>query len=347
MSGAVRIVLCADTHLGFDEPIRPGVDRRRRGEDFFANFQRVLDGARERSADVLVHGGDLFFRSRVPGAIVDRVYRMLVALADRGVPILIVPGNHERSVLPTSLFLAHPNVHVFARPETKVLELRGTRIAFTGVPCARDRVRPRFCELLAESGWRDVACDARFLCLHQAIESATVGPANFTFRSGDDVLPMSDLPPDFDAVLAGHIHRRQILHRRRADGTSMPVAYPGSTERTSFAERGEPKGYFELTLSGVAREERGLHIDFVPLPARPMEEILIGNGVGPHELPGFLRDGFAALDPDAVVRVRCADEVPHETRRALTARLLRATAPSTMNVEVASDVFKRYRKATR
>jgi DNA repair exonuclease SbcCD nuclease subunit len=108
--GDIRILLCADTHLGFDEPIRPRVERRRRGPDFFDNFQRVLDSARDRRVDLVVHGGDLFFRSRVPPAIVDRVYRMLLSFAGGGIPLLIVPGNHERSVLPQSLFLSHPDI---------------------------------------------------------------------------------------------------------------------------------------------------------------------------------------------------------------------------------------------
>ena len=170
---------------------------------------------------------------------------------------MIVPGNHERSVLPSSLFLTHPNIHVFTRPETRVFELAGTRVAVTGIPCARDDVRRRFRSLLDRTGWAGEACDVRFLCLHQAIEGAQVGPSDYTFRSGADVIRMADLPPEFDAVLAGHIHRAQVLSHRRPDGTSMPVVYPGSIERTSFAERREPKGYFDLTVGGIPTPDGG------------------------------------------------------------------------------------------
>jgi DNA repair exonuclease SbcCD nuclease subunit len=38
----IRILLIADTHLGFDLPFRPRIKRRRRGLDFFANFERAL-----------------------------------------------------------------------------------------------------------------------------------------------------------------------------------------------------------------------------------------------------------------------------------------------------------------
>jgi hypothetical protein len=35
-----RLLLLADTHLGFDDPSRPRMARRRRGPDFFANYER-------------------------------------------------------------------------------------------------------------------------------------------------------------------------------------------------------------------------------------------------------------------------------------------------------------------
>ena len=62
----VRVLLVADTHLGFDLPFRPRIKRRRRGHDFFANFERALEPALEGKVDLVVHGGDVLYRSRVP-----------------------------------------------------------------------------------------------------------------------------------------------------------------------------------------------------------------------------------------------------------------------------------------
>jgi hypothetical protein len=36
--GLIRILLIADTHLGFDLPFRPRINQRRRGPDFFRQF---------------------------------------------------------------------------------------------------------------------------------------------------------------------------------------------------------------------------------------------------------------------------------------------------------------------
>lgn len=338
----LRILLCADTHLGFDLPLRARVERRHRGPDFFENFQRVLDRARERRADLLVHGGDLFFRSRVPAAIVDRVYAMLERLAADGVPIVIVPGNHERSNLPVSLWLSHPRIHVLADPRTKTFDLGGMRVAVAGFPSVREGVGPRFPSLLTATGWRETAAELRLLVLHQTVEGAQVGPAGYTFRHGDDVIPRAALPPEFDAVLAGHIHRAQILRRPRPDGSFLPVVYPGSTERTSFAERLEPKGFYEIEATPRPEGGRpGLTFTFVPLPARPMVEFLLAPGLPPGSLRAFLAARAAETDPDAVVRLRCTAAVPDETLRLLTSRLLREILPPTMSVAASGGGFAR------
>jgi DNA repair exonuclease SbcCD nuclease subunit len=292
--------------------------------------------------DLVVHGGDLFVRSRVPGAIQDRVYGMLSRFAELGIPILILPGNHERSALPTSLFLARPNIHLFTHPETKVFDLAGTRIGVGGFPCVRNGVRDRFRSLVEQTGLLSTTADARFLCVHQAIEGAQVGPSDYTFRDGGDVIRPSDLPPEIDAVLAGHIHRRQILVHRRPDGSPLPIVYPGSTERTSFAERLETKGFFEITVGDPGGDgRRRLDFDFVPLPARPMADVTLAADLDPSALRAELASRLAELDPDSVVRLNCEEGLSPETRAAVTADLLRSAGPPTMNFQFGAGFFAR------
>ena len=66
----IKILLLADTHLGFDHPVRPSTSKPRRGEDFFNNFKLVLKYAEQNEIDLVLHGGDFFFRSKVPQKIV-------------------------------------------------------------------------------------------------------------------------------------------------------------------------------------------------------------------------------------------------------------------------------------
>ncbi len=103
----IKILLLADTHLGFDLPSRPRTDRRRRGPDFFANTRRALEPALAGVVDLVVHGGDLLFRSKVRSGLVAQALESLLEVADRGVPVVLVPGNHERSALLYPLLAAH------------------------------------------------------------------------------------------------------------------------------------------------------------------------------------------------------------------------------------------------
>lgn len=245
----IRVLLLADTHLGFDLPRRPRSDRPRRGEDFFESFERALQSAFRGEVDLVVHGGDVFFRSQVKPGLVLRAFEPLKRVADTGVPVVVVPGNHERSAIPYPLLAFHPGVHIFDRPRTVVLNVRGVEIALAGFPCERNGIGERFTGLVERTGWRSVRSDLRLLCFHQTVEGATVGPAGYVFRRDPDVIPGRAIPNGFAAVLAGHIHRHQVLTADLAGRRlAAPVLYPGSTERTSAAEDGEEKGYVTMAL---------------------------------------------------------------------------------------------------
>jgi DNA repair exonuclease SbcCD nuclease subunit len=164
----------------------------------------------------------------------------LKRIADRGVPVVVVPGNHERSAIPYPLFAMHPRIHIFDRPRTFGLRVNDVSVAISGFPCERNGIRERFDALLGACGEQEA--DVHLLALHQSVEGAQVGPVNFTFRNGPDVIPRRAIPRRFAAVLAGHIHRHQVLD------AGAPVFYPGATERTSSAEAGETKGCVKLAL---------------------------------------------------------------------------------------------------
>lgn len=345
----MRVVFFSDTHLGLDMPARPRVERRHRGEDFFANVERVLAyaAAKETRADLVLHGGDLFFRSRVPPFIVDRVYaRFARFVEETEIPLGVIAGNHERSVLPASLLLSHRLIHVFHRASTHVFDLRAGRIAITGVPFVGDG--RRFCALARDApsvpsthnaAHVDVRnVDAHLLLAHEAFEGATCGPNDFTFRDRVDVVPLAGVPERFDVVLSGHIHRRQVLWRSRCESHSgvigrTPIVYAGSVERTSFAEMNEQKTFAVLEL-GARGHGR---IRFVPLPARPMFDLVLAHD------DTLAAEELAALPLDAIVRITCADDAALSRAHRLHAQVaptldveLRVRAPGASSSSVPS-----------
>src|SRR5690606_35456248 len=196
--------------------------------DFLANHAAALRPALNGEADIVVHGGDVFDRPRVHEALAWQALRPLVQIANAGVPVFIVPGNHERARIPHARFAMHPLIHIFDRPRTFAVDVRGQRIALSGFPFQRRDVRSRFSDLIEQSEWHRTDADVRMLCMHQCAEGATVGPADYTFTTADDVVRVRDVPDAFAAVLSGHIHRHQVLTADlRGRTLPAPVLYPG------------------------------------------------------------------------------------------------------------------------
>lgn len=333
----IRIIVLADTHLGFDLPVRPRVERRRRGHDFFANFQRILEAAVSENVDCVIHGGDLFYRSRVPAELVQMAFLPIKRVASAGIPFLLVPGNHERSRIPYDMLALHEGIHIFDRPRSFVVESNGTTLAFAGFPYCREGVRSKFLDLLEATHWRENHADINLLCVHHCFEGATVGAHNFTFRRGHDVVRVHEVPEQFSAVITGHVHRAQVLQEDlRGRPLHSPIIYPGSIERTSFAEREEEKGYYLLNIKrGSTTIELAADWEFRRLPTRPMvvEEISVENLTG-DELKSCMVDLLHKMPGDAVVQIRVRGKLRKDARPILSAAHLRDLAPPTMNVEI-------------
>ncbi len=321
---AIRFIFFSDSHLGYDYPFRPRVERRRRGDDFFRNFDIVLERAIEEKVDFLIHGGDLFYRSKIPEKLVWMVFQRIFKVADKGIPVFIVPGNHERSNIPHGLFALHEHVHIFEEPGSIVLNVRGNNVMISGFPNDRDHVRTNFPNLVDATCWQHQEADLRLLCIHQAVDGSRI--ENFTFRGRDDVVNPRDIPRKFDAVLAGHIHKWQKLEG------SPPVFYPGSLERTSFIERFEEKGYFDFTWQGGA-----LRHQFVELPARPMFVLEYDAELEDADtIVRKLHRDLLKLPRDAVVRITISGE--------MNPALIRGTIPDTMNATLRFPQMQRNQK---
>lgn len=319
----MKILLVADTHLGFDFPIRPRIVRRRRGWDFFNNYHRILKTAIAEKFDVILHTGDLFFRSKIPQLIIQKTYEPLLPVLDSGIDIVIVPGNHERSRLPKTKLFHHPRLHIFDRPRTFHIDKCGTKIAFGGFPNIRNQIDIGFKSALDQSGLAESLDSMRVLCLHQSIEGAVVGVQNYRFRKGPDVIGIDQIPPDLDLIACGHIHRHQVL--RTIDKT--PIIYPGSIERTSFAERLEDKGYYTINML-----HGSIGWEFQPLTTRPMIEIGLNSDLNDKQsIFSDLSSRLLTLKPDSIIRIRPGNE---NQLRFLKISELRTMFPETCNIDI-------------
>jgi exonuclease SbcD len=334
--GVIRILLVADTHLGFDLPFHPRIQRRRRGPEFFANFKRALKPALNREVDAVVHGGDVLYRSKVPARLVEMAFAPLKRVAETGVPVYLVPGNHERSAIPHGHLAEHPGIHLFDRPRTFTLHTKQGSLALAGFPFVRSAIRRHFLDLIEQTGWRQKEADVCVLCVHQSVDGATVGPAGYAFRCAHDVIRTGDIPEGFAAVLAGHIHRFQIIKADlRGSPLKAPVFYPGSIERTSFAEKDEPKGYLILEFETSKTSAAALrNWTFHRLPARPMAQLdLHPAGMSAAQIQAWIQSSLYEISPHSIVKLKVHGKLSTGAMAVLRAPALRALAPETMNID--------------
>ena len=329
----LNVLFLSDTHLGIDSPAVEKVRRRRRGPDFFAAYHEALKPAFRGEVDLVVHGGDMFYRSQVPAGLVAAAFEPLKRLADRGIPVAVVPGNHERAEIPYPLLTAHPGITVFNRPGTVHLTLKGLRVAVSGFPHVPGDVRAAFPALAARLRAEAADADVRLLCMHQAVQGAVVGNG-YRFEHAPQVVRMGDLPRGYAACLAGHIHRAQVLaHDAWGFPLAVPVVYAGSVERTSFMERDEAKGYYLLSLAPDGEGGTLTQTRFVATTTRPMVQCdLATDGCDDIALKTRIWQTLAQLPRDSVVRLRLLGPLDADRRRACA--VVRRLAPATMNVEL-------------
>jgi DNA repair exonuclease SbcCD nuclease subunit len=305
MARPLRILHTADSHIGAGLPARPRHRRPRRGDDFLSSYRRVLAAAGEHDVDLVIHAGDLFDVPRPTSQALAAAAAPLLELAAAGVAVVVVPGNHERSTIPSSLLLTHPRIHIVTGPCTLAFDLRGLRLAVSALPAAEHfrhgllgRDAGGFAAALEATGWRTHEADVRVLAVHEAFESASCGPANYRFRPGPGVVERSLVPADFHYVACGHVHRHQALAAAGSDGPS--IVYSGSPDRITFAEMDEPKGCVLMEAGAAGVSWRFLEHEVRPLSVWPLNV----TGLTRQAIEGCIEDILQRLPAQAVAQVR-------------------------------------------
>ena len=329
----VRILFFSDTHLGFDYPLRKTIKRTFRGEDFFSNFQYILEFAVSQRVNCLIHGGDLFYRSKIPPVIIDQVYQRLIEFSKCRIPLFIVPGNHERSILPPSIFFENPYLNIFKTLKTYQIHLNDNSsppdIALTGFPYQKN-IRSKFPEIINKIKPLLLKSQLNLLCMHHIVEGATIGPKNYKFRTGEEVIKKDDLPSNFQAILCGHIHQRQVLWKN-SDTKNIPIIFSGSTERTSFAEKDEPKGFYLIEFSKRTKWELD-SFNFIILKTRPMEIISINSGDSKsNNLNQIIIEKCKTFSPSALVKIKF--DAP-ETYKSFNLNKIKSVLPKSMIINI-------------
>ncbi len=125
----ILVVHSSDLHVseGFTEPVHEG--------DGTAGLRVVLAAARASKAHVTILAGDTFEHNRLSSELIARTLRLL---AEAGMPVVILPGNHdpaiEDSVFHRARMTALPNVHVLGMTQNEAVMFGALGLEIWGKP---------------------------------------------------------------------------------------------------------------------------------------------------------------------------------------------------------------------
>jgi len=326
MTPPINLLHLADIHIGMENygrlDSKSGLNSR--VVDFLRRMSQVIDLALEREVDVCIFAGDAYKNQRPNPTFQREFARRIKRLADEGVPVILLVGNHDmasadRAASSLDIFgvLGVPGVIVADREEVHQITCRrGQSLQVATVPY------PQRSRLLAHSEFKNMTLDdldmeigrligdnitaltaevkeqpdiPAVLTAHLSVSEAKQGSEQ-SVMIGRDVVVLKSLlaDPAWEYVALGHIHKHQELNR----GQQPPIVYPGSLERIDFGEEGERKGFVMAHIEPGRTEW-----EFIPVDARRFVTIRLDVTQSDEPMTDILDELLQHRVSEAVVRL--------------------------------------------
>jgi len=255
----MKILHVADTHLGYSayrKVTEDGINQREM--DAYDAFKQFVDYAVKSKPDLIIHAGDLFDSVRPNNRAITFAVKQIIRLSKEKIPFVVIAGNHEHPKLKEtghifSIF-DHMN-HVYpiynAKYETLSFKINNEKITIHIIP--QCELKTQFNEELKKLKPNPTA-DYNIFVSHGAVTGIKVFSMN---EFNELIIPTNVLSKNFDYIALGHYHRYSKL--------ASNAFYSGSTERFTFTDAPDKKGFLELELS-----DGKLKHNFIELENRPM-----------------------------------------------------------------------------
>ena len=283
----IRVAHCSDTHLDSDARAAGKVLRDAQGlsvrfEDRKRCFRAAAEGAIERGCHLFIHAGDTFERNRPTPAEYCAAEEILDDLADR-MEVVLIADNHSavesaaerHGVEP--LMGRHPRLWVSVSPEMLLIPTDAGPVQVCTLPSPRRSIvsaqeetrglSPAEINTLISDKLRSILRGFRsqldptlpsILVYHGGVQGAWITDLQQATGMGEIRLNPEDLD-GFGYVALGDYHGMQQVTPR--------AWYSGSTDRCSFNEEAQAKGWLCIELVEHTSGKTVVH-EFVETPAR-------------------------------------------------------------------------------
>jgi len=291
----IRFIHTADIHFGMENYGRtdPETGIHSRLLDFEKALNFCIDTAIEQNVDLFVFAGDAY-KTAYPSPTQQKLLlRSFLRLYKANIPTIIVVGNHDNPLSfgkanSLEIFATLPldGFHVFAKPETKVIETKSGPIQIVGIPWPNrhhftlagayhaknaleitEQISNKMSSIISASAQKLDPAIPAILVGHLTVSSGIFSGSEKRAVFGHDpvLLPSELAIAPFNYVALGHLHRFQDLNPH---GT-IPVVYSGSVERIDFGERKEEKGFCLVSI----HDDRTTSYEFIKTPIRTFIQI--------------------------------------------------------------------------
>lgn len=243
----MRFLHAADLHI--DSPLR-GLDRYEgapvddvRGATRRA-FENLIATALRERADLVVIGGDLYDGDWPDHNTGLFFVKGVTQLAEEGIPVAIVRGNHDAASKLTKSLRLPRNVYLLAdtKPETVVLD--GIGVAVHG----QSFITSAVLDDLASAYPSSIPDCFNIGLLHTSL-NGRLGHDNYAPTTLDVLRGKG-----YDYWALGHVHAAEIVHREPW------VVYPGNTQGRHIRESG-PKGCALVTVENGVVQHQAIALD--------------------------------------------------------------------------------------
>lgn len=248
----MQIFHFSDTHLWIS------LENTTREEDFYKNFEFVINEILQKKPEIVIHSGDLFHTSKPSNKAISVVVENFLKLEKAGIKVIIIAWNHDTPRLsltthPFEIFKSMENFYVFYEPEIKNIEI--SWINFVVLPHIHDE--NIFKEELKKAGNFLKENIKNIFISHFGISAKEYDEYTDEISWINITLEELNTLKKFDYVALWHYHKQFNIWN---------MCYPGSIEHTSFNQKNY-KIWYNIFDSKTLKKES------FELPSRPMIDL--------------------------------------------------------------------------
>ncbi len=327
----MKILHVSDTHLGYSayrKVTKDGINQREM--DAYNAFEQFVDHAIKSKPDLIIHAGDLFDSVRPNNRAITFAINQLLRISKADISLVVIAGNHEHPKLRETGHIfsvfdhiehIHPVYH--AKYETLQFKIKNEKITVHAIP--QCELKKQFEEEIKKLK-PDKSSDYNIFVSHGAVSGIKIFSMN---EFNELIIPAQTLSKDFDYIALGHYHK----YTKLADN----AFYSGSTERFTFTDSPDKKGFLELVF-----KDKKLKTKFVELKIRQMIDTkpIKCSNLKLEEIMNKIRQTVKEVGPKEKTFRITLDSIPSHVYRGIDFGEIRKVSGESVHYEIKANVVQ-------